>query len=78
MRKFVFIVFLSVCAPIMKGQYVPMIDETHTWKVFVAGFANLNETLIIAGDSLYNGILYKKCWTDFGLGLGFSYSALLR
>lgn len=48
----------------MVAQYSPMVVESHTWKVTNYGLIVLQYQETLLGDSIIDGVIYKKHWSQ--------------
>ena len=64
MIKSLFTFSLACFSSFLFGQYAPMVSESHTWKITNYGLFVMNYQETISGDTIIDGITYKKHWTQ--------------
>lgn len=64
MNKFIVTLLLACMSCVIHGQYTPMVDEEHTWKITNYGLIVMQYQETISGDSIIEGVTYKKHWTQ--------------
>lgn len=69
MRYFYLLICCCFTLPIFGQEYRPMLKEGARWNEYVTLYDGCNYTLKIAGDTLLNGVTYKKIKEDPACGL---------